>query len=207
MSDTEKFAPDWNAYYKNKSNLVPREILVKVLDLFDSGKKPLSPLYAIDIGCGHGADTLELLRRGWKVLATDNNSEGLSLLEESVRPDLKKNLKVSNMSFENIKLDKCDLVNAGYSIPFCSPDHFMKLWNEIENSIKTGGRFSGNFFGVNDSWADSDKMTFHTLEETLKFFGKFEIEYFHERDEDGTTASGEEKHWHVFSVIARKVKT
>lgn len=204
MSDTEKYNPDWNAYYKNKSNQVPREILIKVLDLFDGGQKSVSPLYAIDIGCGHGADTLELLKRGWKVLAIDNNDEGLSLLEESVRPDLKQNLKVSNMSFENIKLDKCDLVNAGFSIPFCSPEYFMSLWNKIESSIVKGGRFSGNFFGVNDEWADSEKMTFHTQEEILKLFDKFEIEYFHERDEDGTTASGQAKHWHVFSVIARK---
>ena len=35
-------------------------------------------------------------------------------------------------------------------------------------------------------------------------FGSFNIESFHEMDEDGTAASGP-KHWHVFTVIARKM--
>ena len=66
------------------------------------------------------------------------------------------------------------------------------------------GRFAGNFFGLNDSWAGNKEMTFHSAEEVRKLFRNFEIEVFDERDEDGSTASGEEKHWHVYSVIAKK---
>ena len=31
-----------------------------------------------------------------------------------------------------------------------------------------------------------------------------EIELFHIRDEDGATVTGREKHWHTFTVLARR---
>jgi tellurite methyltransferase len=41
---------------------------------------------AIDLGCGDGAETLELLRRGWTVLAVDGSSAGIARLRQSVSP-------------------------------------------------------------------------------------------------------------------------
>jgi len=195
---------DWSSYYKNKSNLVPRDTLMKALELFEKEKNPDEQLFAIDLGCGHGADTLELLKRNWKVLAIDYSPEGLAILEESVIPSRKRNFRKMKMTFEELKLMKCNFLNASYSIPFCKPQSFGNLWNEIENSILKEGRFAGNFFGINDSWAKDKMMTFHSKEDVNKLFENFIIEYFEEKDEDGVTASGESKHWHVFSVIARK---
>ncbi len=204
-SDARKH--DWSSYYKNKSNLIPRDTLLKALELFEKDKSPDEQLFAIDLGCGHGADTLELLKRNWKVLAIDYSPEGLAILEESVIPSLKKNLKNMSMTFEELKLMKCNFLNASYSIPFCNPDYFGNLWNEIENSILNDGRFAGNLFGINDSWSNNKMMTFHSKKDVKKLFKNFIIEYFEEKDEDGVTASGESKHWHVFSVIARKSDT
>ena len=198
---------DWSSYYKNKSNLVPRDTLLKALEFFEKEKHPDEQLFAIDLGCGHGADTLELLKRNWKVLAIDYSPEGLSILEESVIPSRRRNFRKMNMSFEELKLMKCNFLNASYSIPFCKPECFGNLWKEIENSILKDGRFAGNFFGINDSWAKDKMMTFHSKEDVNKLFENFIIEYFEEKDEDGVTASGESKHWHVFSVIARKAVT
>ena len=195
---------DWSSYYKNKSNLVPRDTLLKALEFFEKEKNQDEQMFAIDLGCGHGADTLELLKRNWKVLAIDYSPDGLAILEESVIPSRKRNFRKMNMSFEELKLMKCNFLNASYSIPFCKPQSFGNLWNEIENSILKDGRFAGNFFGINDSWAKDKMMTFHSKEDVNKLFNNFIIEYFEEKDEDGVTASGESKHWHVFSVIARK---
>jgi hypothetical protein len=47
-------------------------------------------------------------------------------------------------------------------------------------------------------------MTFHTREEAERLFAGFELERFDELDEDGETALGTPKHWHVFNVVARK---
>ncbi|HEX5942448.1 MAG TPA: hypothetical protein VFY66_09225, partial [Anaerolineales bacterium] len=69
--------------------------------------------------------------------------------------------------------------------------------------IKPGGRFAGQFFGVKDSWANNPEMTFHTEDQFRFLFDGFAIESFHEQDEDGSSSGGP-KHWHIFTVIARK---
>ena len=196
---------DWSSYYKNKSNQVPRETLLKVLEIFEKEKEKDEQLFAIDLGCGHGADTIELLKRNWKVLAIDKMSEGLQILEDNILPSWKRNFRKSEQLFEDMNLINCNLLVASYSLPFCKPEYFNSLWKKIESSILPGGRFAGNFFGNNDSWSDNKQITFHSEDEVKNLFRNFQIEYFHERDEDGVTSSGESKHWHVFSVIARKV--
>ena len=47
-------------------------------------------------------------------------------------------------------------------------------------------------------------MNFHTEAQVRAMIERLETEYFHEQDEDGQAASGP-KHWHVFTVIARKM--
>jgi trans-aconitate methyltransferase len=43
--------------------------------------------FAVDLGCGAGRDTAELLRRGWRVLAIDAEAEAIRRLLE--RRDLR----------------------------------------------------------------------------------------------------------------------
>jgi hypothetical protein len=58
---------------------------------------------------------------------------------------------------------------------------------------------------MRDSWANEPDMMFHTEEQVRGMFERFVIESFQEQDEDGTSSDGP-KHWHVFTVIARKNK-
>jgi SAM-dependent methyltransferase len=113
-------------------------------------------------------------------------------------------LQTQVAKFEEVNLPPADLIHASYSIPFCHPDHFPELWEKIANALKPGGRFAGQFFGVHDSWANEPDMTFHTEAQVRAMLQNFETEYFHEEDADGHAASGP-KHWHVFTVIARKI--
>jgi hypothetical protein len=96
-------------------------------------------------------------------------------------------------------------VNASWSLPFCPPEHFQSLWQKIAASIHPGGRFAGHFFGVHDEWATNKRMTFHTAMQVKNLFRRFEKELFLEKEWDGTTASGKKKHWHVLSVVAKKL--
>ena len=72
------------------------------------------------------------------------------------------------------------------------------------NSITKDGYFVGNFFGVNDTWANRPNMTFFIKEEVIELFSSFEIINFKEIEKNGKTVLGVEKHWHVFNVIAKK---
>ena len=41
-------------------------------------------------------------------------------------------------------------------------------------------------------------------EETRLLFKDFELIHLDEIEKDAMTASGEEKHWHIYDIIARK---
>ena len=47
-------------------------------------------------------------------------------------------------------------------------------------------------------------MTFLTRSEVDGLFDDYAIEQLIEIDEDGPTATGSDKHWHLFHIVARK---
>lgn len=162
------------------------------------------PQQAVDLGCGAGNDTVYLINNGWDVIAID---------KENVKDRISKRLKQEQLSkfkfqkqiFEDIKLEKCDLFVANYSLSFCEKEKFQELWNKITESINCDGYFIGNFFGVNDSWSKYKlNMSFFTKDEVISLFSEFEIINFKEVERDGTTGLNKMKHLHLFIVIARK---
>jgi tellurite methyltransferase len=187
----------WENFYQ-KTNINPaHELVGRVLDLF-----PISttPLRAVDLGCGAGSDTLEMLGRGCDVLAIDAESTAIKYLRAKCT-GYESQLQTRVASFAALELFSADLVYASYSLPFCAPRDFPGLWGKITAAIKPGGRFAGQFFGVHDTWADDPEMNFHTEAGIRKLFQGFKIEYWLEEDKDGEAVSGP-KHWHVFHVIA-----
>jgi len=44
----------------------------------------------------------------------------------------------------------------------------------------------------------------HPREEVERLLAPFEAERFDEVEEDGETALGKPKHWHLFHIVARK---
>jgi len=195
----------WSGYYDKTARGAAWGTLREAFRLFEI--KPIAPSerFAIDLGCGAGRDTLYLLRHGWKVLAVDNQREAIRRVRSRARTTDRHRLRTRVVSFEQAYLPKCDLVNASYSLPFCSPKHFKSLWCEIVASIRPGGRFAGHFFGTNDEWAILSDMTFHSRKQAKSLLRNFKIEIFHEKEWEGKTSSGRRKHWHVISIVARKL--
>ncbi|MCL2574098.1 MAG: methyltransferase domain-containing protein [Defluviitaleaceae bacterium] len=188
----------WSQYNEKTKNKPIRPLLLKSLELFDGYKGN-----AVEIGSGAGNESIFLHNNGWNVLAVDKNLDGLNNLQKEYPQ-----IQILNDAFENLnKLPECDLVFSAYSIPFCEPQYFNEFIDTLLKSLKTNGRFAGNFFGLNDEWAKlNTDMTFCTAEKTKSFFGKFEIEYFNEDEFIGKIANGEEKYWHTINIIARKIK-
>ena len=161
---------------------------------------------AIDLGCGTGNDTLELLSHGWRVLAIDSNPTVPDFFSAPKFDVYRKNLTILCEPFETCSLPQAQLINAHYSIPFCSPANFDSLWSKISDATKFGGRFSGNFFGPQDEWATNERMTFLCADQTRALFTGWEIEVFNEVEHDSPTAAGPIKHWHIIDVMARNIK-
>ena len=193
---------DWKNYYEQTKNRPPSKLLIKALP-FVKDKD-----CALDLGSGALKDSKYLLSEGFKeVRAVDK--EPLPEDTASNISDIKdQRFHFTQSAFEKFEFpsNKFDLINASYSLPFILPDRFLMVWNSIKNSLKNGGVFTGQFFGVKDEWNTSkNNMTFHTLEEAKNLFKDFEILDFEEEEKDGQTADGQAKHWHVFHMIARKL--
>jgi SAM-dependent methyltransferase len=199
----EREKPPWSEFYKATTGKPPWATLIRALSLFEDEPTSCRTRFAIDLGCGAGRDTIELLRRGWRVLAIDREPDAIQFLRTAVLPTYRKRLKTRVASFETLTLPACDLVNGSYSIPFCRPEFFDSFWNRIKASLRPSGRLAGHLFGTHDEWANSADMTFHTRSQVLALSRGLQKEFFEEKEWDGMTAS-RKKHWHVFSIVARK---
>jgi SAM-dependent methyltransferase len=174
----------------------PRETLLDAVARFDE------PGFAVDLGCGTGRDCVELLRRGWRVLAIDREAEAIERL--LARGDVDgARLETKLARFEDATWPACDLVSSSFALPFCTAGAFDGVWTRIVDSLRPGGRFAGQLFGAHDDWAGTGVAT-HTREQVGELLQPFEIERLDEIDRDGQTATGRHKHWHVFHVVARK---
>ena len=199
---------NWQNYYNAVSGRPPRQTLITALENFENeDSKNLDQLpqrFAVDLGCGEGRDTVELLRHGWRVLAIDGEAEGINRLRQRTDID-KRNLETKIMRFEDLQLPRnVDLINASFCLPFCPPQHFPHLWKQIVSSLLSGGRFCGQLFGERDSWAIEPNLSCHTRQQIEAMIGSFTIEMLEEEAHPGQTALGESKYWHIFHIVVRK---
>ncbi len=193
----------WAEFYDAVADRPPHDTVLEALDRFEREGRVG---FAVDLGSGDGRETVEIARRGWRVLAIDAEPEAIERLRR--REGLAGNplLETAVARFEEAVWPQADLVNAGFSLPFGAPEHFADVWARIRNSLVPGGRFSGQLFGDRDQWATDRDMTFLTRAQAEALFDGFELERFEEVEADGQTAVGEPKHWHVFHVVARRTE-
>jgi membrane dipeptidase len=183
----------WRRYFEAVGT-DPRPTLLAAAARFDR------PGLAVDLGAGTGRDTAELLRRGWRVVAIDREQEAIARLRRLTGDSDRLETQVAR--FEEAAWAPCDLVNASFALPFTPPASFDGLWRRIVDSLRPGGRFSGQLFGERDEWAGG--LLAHTRSEVERLLAPFEVELLDEVEEDGTTVVGDRKHWHLFHVVARK---
>jgi tellurite methyltransferase len=200
MTENEQSA-GWAAYYDKLRDRPPRKTLLAALDAF--GATPTGAL-ALDLGCGDGRDAIEMLRRGWRVVAVDAEPEALRQLQARPLP------AGSDVTPVIARLEEVPiplgafLVNSSFAMPLCDPPAFHALWGRIREGLPSGGRFSGQWYGPRDSWADRPGITFLRRDEAVAMLEGLELEMFEEEEADGVTPRGKPKHWHIFHIVARK---
>lgn len=173
---------------------------------------------AIDLGCGEGRDTAELVARGWRVLALDGHPEGIARTVERLGPRERERVEARVARFEDLveggwegagedrwEMGVWDLVNASFALPFCAPERFGAVWRWVVGALKPGGRFCGQLFGDRDEWAAIADRTHHRRGELDGLFAGFMLEELREEEKDSPEVSGRVKHWHVFHIVARKM--
>ena len=118
---------DWSAYYQAVAGRPPRGTLLKALDLFEIEKSTKSPRFAVDLGCGDGRDTVELLERGWQVLAIDGNEEAIAKLCDRQDIDSTR-LETQVMRFESLTLPNSIFLPFALRVP--NYNYMTKLKNQ-----------------------------------------------------------------------------
>ncbi|MCG8558328.1 MAG: methyltransferase domain-containing protein [Hyphomicrobiales bacterium] len=202
----------WLEYHSKTAHRAPRRTLCRALDLFEAEPAPSAASTthssALELGCGGGRDTVEMLRRGWSVLAIDSEPTAIDYLLR--RSDLthRERLTTECARFEAIPLPTSRLICSSFALPLCPPPSFFQLWSRIGDALLPGGRFAGHFFGERDSWnhghAPHQGLTFVSADQAHDLLAPYQIEMFEEEESDSTTPRGESKHWHVMHIVAQK---
>lgn len=208
---TAEYQRDWTEYYSAVAGKPPRDTLLKAADLFeqDQNGATTAPRQAIDIGCGVGRDSHELLRRRWHVWATDFNDDSQRHTLGAAPPGTGDRLAYVASAMEDLPANTqiprvADLINASFALPFCNPEKFADLWRWIERTVRPGGRFAGQFFGDRDEWACIRPKSHFTRAQVEQLFHGWMFEHFEEVEKEGDDAMGNTKYHHVFHIVARR---
>ena len=198
MTDTH-----WPDYYDVTAERPAWGTVIQAAASFPELPPGARPRLAVDLGCGAGRDTRELLRRGWRVVAVDVTPEGVARLEALTPAADQGRLQTHVCDVADFEIPPCDLVNASLILPFLPPEGYERAWTRIRAAIAPGGRFSGMLFGDRDQAAGEEPgMTCPSPEVIRAHLDGFIIERWDEREEDGVTALGEPHHFHIIEVVA-----
>lgn len=195
-------AEPWADFHRVPRSRPPRELLRRVLGCFEIESRP--PGVAVDLGCGSGADALELLRRGWVVHAVDVDSGALERLSAAVPPDVRGRLRLHAERMEDFALPPADLIWSSWSLPYCPADAWPTLWTRMIAALNVGGRLAADLFGPSHAWAGEDGI-FTIGEEALRaLLCDLTVEAFDIEDGVRPAGDGRITRWHAFGVAVRK---
>jgi tellurite methyltransferase len=200
MSQQDRSA-GWAAYYDKLRDRPPRKTAIAALDAFGA---IVNDETVIDLGCGDGRDIVEMVRRGWNVIAVDAEPAALQQLSAREMPDAEKITPIT-ARLEDVPLPiGLRWVNSSFAMPLCEPGRFYELWARIIQTLPKDGRFSGQWYGTRDSWNGRPGITFLERNEALALLNGFDLEMFDEEESDSVTPRGNPKHWHIFHIVARR---
>lgn len=209
----------WPRYYAVTVDRPAWRTVVRAIELFeaeDAGSRDADPAagerpgrFAVDLGCGAGRDTRELLRHGWRVLAVDSEPTAIETLRAATPPEDLPRLETLVADLAQVDVPPADLVNASISLPFLAGPAFEAAVDRALAAVRPGGRFATMLFGDRDESAGDPDMSCRSagwLRDRLAGFG-LEVDDWLEREEDGQTALGDPHHLHTLEVVARRPAT
>lgn len=156
------------------------------------------PLLAVDLGSRDALESLDLLRRGWTVLAiTDTERAKRRLLSEAPSRNIAR-LTVDVGDFAALVLPPADLVHSDAALCLRPPPAFGPVWSRVVPAVRPGGWFVGQFLGDRDSRSLDPALTCLTRRQVITLLNGFRIELLREREVSDD---------HAFDVIARRRHT
>ncbi len=200
MADTH-----WPDYYAVTVDRPAWGTTVDAAERFAAEDGPgAAPRLAVDLGCGAGRDTRELLRRGWRVLAVDREAAAIEALDAATPEADRERLTCVVADLAAADIPPCDLVVASVSLQFLGEADYAAAFERITAAMRPGGRFAGLLYGDHDEAAGDPDVTCPSPDAIRSYLAAFEIESWFEREEDGKMALGDPHHIHLVEVVARR---
>ena len=191
---SERFA----AYIAARKFDPPRPLLMRAAALVTAKDR------AFDGGAGALNATKYLLEAGFAHVTALDSAPASQKAAEELPPD-RVTFVLSRFEDFGFPADAYDLVNAEFSLPFIRRENFAAVFATLLGAVKPGGLFTGQLFGLNDSWNTPDTgMNFHSRADVERLLRGFELVELEEEDHPGKTKLGEAKHWHIFHILARR---
>jgi tellurite methyltransferase len=196
---------DTLAYYATTVGERPWPTVLWALARFETEdrRSPRERL-AVDLGCGAGRDTRELLRRGWRVLAIDRESSGIAALRKATPRRDHERLETRVADLATARYPRCDLVVASLSLTFVVGEDWCRAWTRIRGALRPGARFAGMFLCDRDEAAGDPLMTCPPPRSIRRELKGLRVERWSDQEYEGFTAAGEPHHVHLVEVVARR---
>jgi trans-aconitate methyltransferase len=188
----------WAGYYRWNQGRAVRDLLDRALAAYG---EVAAGAAAVDLGCGSGQETRAMLDAGFAVTAVDVTPSAIEIV--SAYPEVGTTLTPLLSAMQDAVLPAVDLLYAGYSLPFCPPQDFERLWSSVCEAVRPGGLLAVDLFGTRDEWAGEAGMTFVDRARIDELTAGLDVVWLDEVDQDGSAYAGP-KHWHRFEVVGRR---
>lgn len=186
---------DWSNYQSRTYNDNICNLMKYFLDNYEVEN-------AVDLGCGAGNETVYMINKGLKVTAIDRQLNKSYILDR-ISEDKHGKINFIESDFINVEIPKTQLVTAFFSIPFCDPNYFNTLWKKIYDAIETDGYFVGQLFGDRDAWSVNSDINTFDIETAKNYLKEYDILHFEEIE---YIRESDNKKWHFYNIIAKKIK-
>ena len=185
----------WPDYYAVTVDRPAWDTVTRAADLFEvedretadgAGVGTKGPRLAVDLGCGAGRDTREMLRRGWRVFAVDSEADAIAAVRDATPAEDLARLETAVADIGSVRIPPCDLVVASVSMQFLDAHAYAAVFERITAALPIGGRFAGYLYGDKDEAATDPDYTCPSAEAIRQHLAAFAIEHWSEREEAAT---------------------